>query len=245
MFESKPTYAAYYLPGPHALPTEEALTLGLRWLLDEPGTPLVVLSAKGNLRNNQLLAQTVQRHRIQVAAPPRIWEARWPGGSILAPWASERALLAVDEELRNVQSVCVIGWSEDHHDTWIAGHGARDLRDPQAAPTQPALDPVVVVAMEHASRAINHNNALVQDEDKAYVVRTLQELVRAGYRYEVEQLVAWAIADGWYPAEIPKLRDYATRVREGRAFRLRDSYGPQRGASREWAREAAARDEDV
>jgi hypothetical protein len=240
MFESKPTYEAFYLPGPQEFPTEEALKLGLGWLLAQPPTPLIVLSAKNMLGNNRLLAQTVQRYRIQVAAPPRMFEAHWTGGSILAPWASERALLAIDEELNNIQAVCVIGWSKDHHDTWIAGHHARDLRDPAASPVEPTLDPVVVVAMTHASRAVNHNNALVQEEDKAYVVRTLQELVRAGYRYDVEQLVAWAIANGWYPAEIPRLRDYATRVRNGGTFRLRDTYGPQRGAATEWAREAEA-----
>ena len=60
----------------------------------------------------------------------------------------------------------------------------------------------------------------------------LQGLVRSGYAYEVEGLVAWAIADGWYPAEIPRLRDYARRVLDGGRFRLGDPRGPQKGASK-------------
>lgn len=81
--------------------------------------------------------------------------------SILAPWANERALTGIDDQLANkVNAVCVIGWVEGKHDTWIAGRGARDLRQPGQPQQQPTLDPVVEVAMQHAMAAINHNNPL-------------------------------------------------------------------------------------
>lgn len=245
VFEGESRYRAFYLPGPHELPTDEAVASGLKWLLDEPGSPLIVLSAKKVARNNRLLASAISRFGIPVVAPPHLWEASWTGGSILAPWASERALAGVDDDLSDrVNAVCVIGWGEGQHTTWILGHGARDLRYPDQAPANPLLDPVVEVAMGHATRAINHNNALVQAEDKAYVVLTLQELVRAGYHYDVEMLCAWAMAHGWTGQEVANLRDYANRVLEARTFRLHSRFGPQRGASAHWVEEAVGRTND-
>jgi hypothetical protein len=100
------------------------------------------------------------------------------------------------------------------------------------------LDPVVEVAMRHLSDAVNHNNALVQGYDKAYAVRTLQELVCGGHRYEVDALCAWALANGFTQSEVEHLRDYATRALEGRSFRLRESVGPRPGACARWEQEA-------
>lgn len=242
MFEREISYEAFYLPGPHALPTDQALALGLKWLLAEAGSPLIVLSAKKVVRNNPLLESAVAQYRLPVVAPPYLWDANWSGGSILAPWASERALTGIADQLANrVNAVCVIGWVEGGHDTWITGTGARDLRHPDQPKPEATLDPVVEIAMEHASASINHNNALVQAEDKACVVLTLQELVRAGFRYDVESLCAWAMAHGWTGTEVSNLRDYATRVLDGRSFRLGSTYGPQRGASAHWIREVEAR----
>ncbi len=239
MFERTVSYDAYFLPAD--LDPDEALRLGFKWLLAQVGEPLVVLSRRGNVSNNPLLQQTVSQHRLKVAAPPRIYEPRWDGGSILVVWAGERALLDLDEHLGvKANSVCAIGWTEGAHDTWIAGHGARDLRDPDAPVASPAIDPVVAVALKHAGRSINHNNALVADDEKAMVVMTLQVLVRAGYTYDVDQLAAWAVSDGWYSAEIPRLREYATKVLEGRSFRLRGAWGPNQGAVKEWEAEAAS-----
>lgn len=243
VFERENPYDAFYLPGPHALPTDQALALGLKWLLAEPESPLIVLSAKKVARNNRLLETAIAQYHLPVIAPPHMWDATWSGGSILAPWANERALTGIDDQLaKKVNAVCVIGWVEGKHDTWITGHGARDLRHPDQPKPQPTLDPVVEVAMEHASAAINHNNALVQAEDKACVILTLQELVRAGFRYDVESLCAWAMANGWTGTEVSNLRDYATRVLDGRSFRLRSTYGPQVGASAGWIEEARSRD---
>lgn len=243
MFEKPPNYDAYYLPGPmEGLAVDDGLKLGLRWLIHQPGSPLVVLSAKKVAGNNPLLAAAIKQYRIPVAAPPRMNDLGWRGGSILAPWANERALLAIDSDLRSVAAVCVIGWSEGQHRTWIDGHRARDLRAPDEVPAAAVmLDPVVELAMQEATNSINHNNALVTYAEKAYVVRTLQELVKGGYRYDTEQLVAWVTANGWYPAEIPRLREYANGVLAGKRFVLKDTWGPGRGAAKQWEREVRDR----
>jgi hypothetical protein len=74
--------------------------------------------------------------------------------------------------------------------------------------------------------------------DKAYAVRTLQELVFGGHRYEVDALCAWALANGFTQSEVEHLPDYATRALEGRSFRLRESVGPRPGACARWEQEA-------
>lgn len=239
MFESKPSYDAYFLPGPSPeLTTEDSVVLGVEWLLAQPGSPLIVVSAKGNVSNSRALEEAVQRSKLPVAAPPSLRRARWRGpGSILAPWAMDKALFAIDGDLRDVNAVCLLHWHEGDHDAWVLGHGARDLRDPSGPVPAPELPPVVAGAMQEASDAINHNNGLVQYEDKAYVVRTLQELVRNGYTFDLDHLVGWAIAEGWHSDELPRLREYAEKVMAGRRFQLKDPWGPRPGAHKRWAQE--------
>jgi hypothetical protein len=66
-------------------------------------------------------------------------------------WAGEKALLQIDDYLaEKADAVCVIGWAEGSHDSWIAGHGARDLRNPDTPLAEPTLHPVVAIAMKHA-----------------------------------------------------------------------------------------------
>lgn len=88
--------------------------------------------------------------------------------------------------------------------------------------------------MLELSAAVNHNNALIQAYEKAYAVRTLQELHRAGHRYNVDDLCAWALANGFTDREVVNLRDYATRVLAGRGFRLSETVGPRTGDVRRW-----------
>lgn len=239
MFEEPLTYDAFYLPGD--MDFDQALRLGFQWLMAQPGTPLVVLSAKKMVNNNNVLADLVRRNRVEVVAPPRVFQTGWRGGAVLGPLVGERALLAVDEDLGNrVKAMCVIEWLPGDHATWIAGHNARDLRAPHEEPAGVlTLDPVVEVAMREAGESINHNNALVTEYEKAIAVRTLQVLVKGGYRFDVDALIAWATRNGWYAKEIPYLRDYASRVLADRSFRLRDSAGPTGADLKRWQTEAA------
>lgn len=112
---------------------------------------------------------------------------------------------------------------------------ARDLRTADASPA-PAidLDPVVVATMTDAANMINHNNALVGTNDKAWMVLTLQLLVRGGHRFDVEELCAWAAGHGFTPTEVKNLREYATKVLAGRSFPLGSTYGPGPAALDRW-----------
>jgi hypothetical protein len=123
---------------------------------------------------------------------------------------------------------------------WLRAHNAQNFvsGESHGGSSDELLSPTVRIAMTHLSHAVNHNNALVQGYEKSYAVRTLQELYRAGHHIEVDNLCAWALANGFSQVEVKHLRDYARRVVAGRSFRLPESVGPTRGAAAEWEAEA-------
>jgi len=56
--------------------------------------------------------------------------------------------------------------------------------------------------------------------DKNQAVRTLQALVDAGYRYDVDTLTAAAHAHGFTAPEVERLREYAEKTLAGHRFRI-------------------------
>ncbi len=68
---------------------------------------------------------------------------------------------------------------------------------------------------------------------------TLQELVRGGHRFDVDEVVACAMSVGWTGDEVMRVRDFAQRILDGRRFYLKSAYGPRPGACADW--EEAAR----
>lgn len=224
---------------------DRAITLGIEWLLDQPGEPLVLLGAKRMIGNNPMLERAVQAHRIRYEAPRTVRRSgHWPGGAVLAPWASPEVIRCIDDDLAHrVAAVCIIGWraGDPNHASWIAAREAVDLTSGQTLgepPERIISDPVVRIALDRAERFVNHNNALVQAEDKAYLVRTLQELVRGGHFFDLEEVAAYAMATGWTAREVKRIRESGQRVLDGGGFRLASSVGPKPGASEHW--EAAA-----
>jgi hypothetical protein len=236
-------YDAFFLP-PEVDP-DEAIRIGVDWLLAQPGDPLILLHAKKMIDNNRLLGNAARRHRIQVEAPTSAWKSRWGGGSILAPWTSDKVLRAVDDDLAaKADAVCVIGWrpGDPNHLAWVTVRRATDLLSGDSlgkSREELVSDPVVRIAIDEAERFVNHNNALVQAEDKAYCVRTLQELIRGGHRFEIAELTAYAMATGWTGDEIVRIREYGERILSGRGFRLQTSVGPKPGSCRHWEALAA------
>src|SRR5207248_1820561 len=117
--------------------------------------------------------------------------------------ASPDVVRCIDDDLSHLaEAVCVIGWRPDdpNHASWITARNAIDLTTGLGLGRVAAAmidDPVVRIALDHAERFVNRNNALVQAEDKAYLVRTLQELLRSGHRFDLDELAAYAMATGW------------------------------------------------
>jgi len=243
MNRSKP-YSAFFIP--EDVDPDRAIELGINWLVDQPGEPLILLHAKKMIDNSQVLGRVARAHRIRHEAPQTIrGGSHWKGGAILAPWASAEVIRCIDDNLAyNVTAVCIIGWRSDdrNHAAWIAARNASDLvtGDALRIGSEIMSDPVVRLALDHAERFVNHNNALVQAEDKAYLVRTLQELVRGGHRFDLNELASYAMASGWTGEEVKRIQEYGRRVLDGRTFRLAPTIGPAPGACKRWEGEAAA-----
>jgi hypothetical protein len=142
-----------------------------------------------------------------------------------------------------VTAVCISGWRHDdqNHAAWVAACNALDLATGKALGTPPEDiigDPVVQVALDHAKHFVNHNNALIQAEDKAYLVRTLQELVRGGHRFDLDEVAAYAMATGWTGQEVKRIQEYGRRVLDQGSFRLASANGPKPGDCKRWEAEA-------
>jgi hypothetical protein len=236
-------YAALFI-SPEVDPNR-AITVGIEWILGQPGEQLILLHAKKMVDNNPLLGRAVRQYRIRYEAPQTIWKGRrWAGGPILAPWASGQVIRCIDDELSHlVTSVCMIGWTSDdpNHMAWIAAREAKDLLSGQKLGKRRegiVSDRVVRIALDHAANFINHNNALVQAEDKAYFVRTLQELVRGGHVYDLDEIATYAMATGWTGLEIKRIKEYGRRVLDEKSFRLEAGIGPRPGDCKRWEAEA-------
>lgn len=235
-----PNYQALWIPDD--VDPDEAIILGLKWLLEQDGEPLILLNAKIALRNNGHLEAAVHHYGIRHEAPVTIHNARWSGGAILAPWARDDVLRCIDDWLAfKTTAVCVIGWIPGSHDGWISARGAVNLVNgqPLGTPVSEIIsDPVVRIAIDHAEVAVNHNNMLVQAEDKSYFVLTLQELARGGHRFDLDEVCTYMMATGWSGGEVKRAREYGERVLAGRRFNLRTTYGPMPGSCKHWEDEA-------
>lgn len=236
-------YAAYFVPP--EIDAERAIALGVKWLVEQPGERLILLHAKKMIDNNRLLSRAARQYGLQYEAPNTVWKSRWTGGPILAPWASETVIRSIEDDLAHqATAVCVIGSRNDdpNHQAWVVARDAISLETGERlgkSLDEIAIDPVVRIALDDAERFVNHNNQLVQYDDKAYLVRTLQELVRGGHRLDLDAIGAYALATGWSAEEVKRIREYGQQILDGRGFRLRSPVGPKAGTCRHWEREAA------
>jgi hypothetical protein len=217
------------------------VVLGAQWLRRQPGRKAVFVPGKRNYQSNDALPRLTAG--AVVLTPRTLHRAQWSGGPMLACWPTEQMLGAISDRLgARVTSVCVLEWGDaPFQRAWISAHGGIDLTTGQRASNGGVhLPPVVLVAMEHLNSTVNHANGLVGSFDKGLAVDTLQALVRGGHRFDVDDLCAWALANGFTASEVDHLRDYATKALAGHRFRS-SGQGPLRvGILQMW--EAEARD---
>lgn len=225
MFERRAEFEVVFAPW-KGLDPDAAVRLAVAWWQRQPGGHLVLFHSKNMLQNNNILAGLVRGARVESYTTLR--RSSWRGGPVLAPWPSDKVLGVLDDDLAPPTAVAVIerGDRDDYVRAWLTSHSARNLHTGQIAGASARLiSPVVEAAMRELSQQVNHNNGLVQAADKADAVRTLQALVRAGYRYDVDGLAAWAAANGFTTGEVERLRDYGQRVLDGRSFRFPHGLG--------------------
>jgi hypothetical protein len=199
-----------------------AVRAGAAWLDDQAGRPLVLLHAKNMYGNNPLLPRLTRGAMVE--KPVSLFGSRWSHGPVLAPWPTVEVLGCISDQLRGrATAVCVLMWGDDPRQAaWLQANRARHLATNEVfgdAGAQP-LSPVVEVAMRFLERHVNHANGLVSSYDRDSAIVVLQRLHHAGYGFDVDELYAWALANGFGHRESGRLREYAQKVKRGHRFRL-------------------------
>lgn len=215
------------------------VVLGADWLRRQPGRKAVLVPGKRNYEYNEALPRLTAG--AVVLTPLNLNRAQWSGGPLLACWPTEQMLGMISDRLTGqVTGVCVLEWGDaPFQRSWVAAHGGVDLTTGQRFTGRVQLPPVVLIAMEHLNAMVNHADGLVSSFDKGLAIETLGALVRGGHVYDVDDLCAWALANGFTTSEVGHLRDYATKALIGHRFR--DSGYGRLGADIVQAWEAEAR----
>lgn len=226
MNTNRPTYVID--PADIAQSQEQGADIATAWLKAQPGDPLLLLHAKKALDNNKFLKHGARGVRVEGATT--LANSGWRGGPLLVAWPSNEVVGHVQDRSRQITALCILLSYVTNNEIkgWLREIGAINLLTDEPwgdAADEHGLAPILIAAMEDVGRMVNHNNALVQDYDKAIAVETLQTLYDAGYRWDTQQLCGWAGANGFGSREIKNLRDYSNRVLQGRSFRLRESAG--------------------
>jgi hypothetical protein len=203
---------------------DQHVVLGAAWLRRQPGTPGVFVPAKQNFERNGTLPRLLPGVVLltERAQARSTWNGR---GALLVCWPTAKMLTMLgDYPASSATAVCVLEWGEDPAvRAWLAAHQAIDVGTGERIAKQVELPPVVLVAMRHLNQMVNHANGLAGSFDKALAIQTMTQLVRHGYRYELDDLCAWATANGFTGHEVERLRDIAGKALNGHRFRSQDA----------------------
>jgi hypothetical protein len=193
--------------------------LGDRWLRDSnyPGQRLIVLHAANMTQNRRSLAKMAMRYKV--VSPQTKSRPHRGGHSVLAVWASKRALQLAEELASPGGGLCLIPGTLAEVSIWISRTRAINLTDPRAEPAQGlSIDPAVAAALDSVLILEGHNRFLGDGKERA--VSDLRAMVAAGHRPSPEDLEAFALASGHTDhTGAANLRRLYERVLHGKGFR--------------------------
>lgn len=187
-------------------PDDEAVRLGLAWLVDAGraaggGT----LHAPG-LDNFRSLSHVIGNIEAIVKnkvfrldgvemrlATPRTGSV---SGAVLALWTDDKILQEIEDRWMPT-AICAIPWLRKDISTWVAAHGPRELRSGQSGPSKTVTNPVVIEALKSLTSSVNLGTGLGHPSDHDGAVWTFRALKTAGERFDPEEVQAWASAHGW------------------------------------------------
>jgi hypothetical protein len=225
----------YIVPGGSMHPADAcqvALTAVRRWLDTRQGspTPLAVFNAMGSAHNNPWMAEAAREYRVVS------WRTRYqvmPDRAAVLLFFPDAEVLGWYEEAPSVPALFVVESPTRTLDAWRMAYGPTDLTTGGRLDDAPAIVPLVAVALGELNSWVNTNH-LVNQEDVAAAVRTLEVLRDGGYPVNPASAEAWALTEDWSPFAAARLRELAEKVRTGHRFRLKDSSGPRRSDLERW-----------
>jgi hypothetical protein len=158
---------------------------------------------------------------------------------VIAFWPSAMHLEELDAR-NNLKALVVLPWADENEiAAWRSARRAIDLCGDYRWEPPKIADPVVRVAMEHLTVAVDLSSRLTHPSEKARAIHTLQILNDRGHQYDAHELLAWAWCNGWSAAGARLLSQYAKSVVAGKAYRT--SRSPLRDdIIRRWRSEAAS-----
>ncbi|MEU4999684.1 hypothetical protein [Streptomyces sp. NPDC021622] len=205
--------------------------------MEQSGQRLVLVSQMQDYKELPM----AERTKGAVVAKPSTLSG-WRGGPVLAPWSTREIVGDLSDDLHGrATAICVIPWGPDPLViAWLRARAAVSVVDGSVypKPDEPLLDPVIEAAMIELGQLVNHANGLASRIDKAFAVQALQKLHQAGYRWNLDHLGGWALANGFTGAEEDRLRQYATKVLQGSRFSPQPTDPYSSGAVERWRDQA-------
>jgi hypothetical protein len=203
-----------YVPGPPRVDRDKGLELAERWLQREAPNArdvLIVVPILDSIGRSPALVRLAGTYHAETertlrGAAKRVVLAVWPTMKTLAKISSSRP-----------RALCVLQWTEEHTNDWLAAAAARDLsgRAPSLKSATIA-DPIVRAAAEEMASSINLNNLLYQRDDRDQAILTLRLLHERGRAFDPDELFRWAIATGWPGEGAENLRRFGEEILAGR-----------------------------
>jgi hypothetical protein len=205
---------------------DDGLLEAIEWCIGhmQTGDRLTVwTSLKSNLQNCAVLHELVNRYPDVEHITGRGSGLVRARGPVLMAWPG---MDEIGELMRSsshhVRALCVINWNEDELRPWVSAVKPTVLGDGSPwEETTPALDSLVVAAMEFLTRTVNHNNTISGGYEKDVVVSVLLALRKGGVSMDGAAMQGWALANGWAGGNPKKLAEYVDKINEGRQLRCR------------------------
>jgi hypothetical protein len=200
----------------------QAARRAIGWLSEQlaatGGEPLLYVPGRQNVDADPV----VKRQSQQIATAT--WRTRppsgWRGGPVIAAWPDRVHLADIDGD-RRTAALCVIGWTDNDTDAWLAAFSPMYLDGgPASAVSRTSTDPVIEEALKTLTEMVNHANNLAGTMDKRDAIDVLQRLHDAGHRLDPDAIYVWALANGWNAHGSERLQLLATQVGAGKRPRM-------------------------
>lgn len=200
----------------------------VRWLLEQPGGPVVVVTPSREVPNGVL------RRLVTGAGVSHLTRRGFVGGSfegrrVLFAWPDRKGLN--DVWAAEADALVVIEWNEDETSEWREDARPVELwpgetsdPGPKPASTLPPLPDDVARILEHiASMAASYDSGLKWNEEDRLKADMMHRPERWAH-VSVEQVRVKCRELGMQPKDVDTVSGLLQRCKDGRRFNVRSSY---------------------
>lgn len=142
---------------------------------------------------------------------------------VVACWPDESTLDKIDS-LERLEALCVVPRVEEEIAPWRSARAAIDLLETETdRPVTQISDPVVRAALESLTERVNLGAGSSHPRDRDAAIQMFRLLHRATSRIDPDEIITWAIENGWPPRDAAALARIGTGVVAGHRYRTRDA----------------------